>query len=136
MERKSIYFEGHLVVAAIRILEHRGGSPPALDQICELLKYSSEQAAYIIRRLGEDGIIKQVEGVFDGRWTVADHLKLEELPQDSAEPTQLDHALQKFQAEKNKMALKVEAIKEQQALKKKDLFAELEKKIKKDIAKK
>lgn len=136
MERKSIYFEGHLVVAAIRVLEHRIGSPPAMDQISELLRYSSEQTAYIIRRLGEEGIIRQVEGAFGGRWTVSEYLKLEELPQDFTEPTQLDHALQKFQAEKNRMALKVEAIKEQQALKKKDLFAEIEKKMKKDITKK
>ena len=135
MERKSIFFEGHLVVAAIRVLEHRNGSPPALDQISDLLGFSSEQTAYIIHRLNEESIIKQVEGAFDGRWTVADYIQLEELPQDSTEPTQLDHALQKFQAEKNKMAQKVEAIREQQALKKKDLFAEIEKKIKKDILK-
>ena len=75
------------------------------------------------------------KGAFAGRWTVAEHLKLEALPRESKEPTQLDHALQKFQAEKNKMAQKIEAIKEQQALKKKDLFAEIEKKIKKDISK-
>ena len=136
MERKSIFLEGHLVVAAIRILEYRNGSPPGMDQIAEMLGFSSEQISYLLRRLADESIIRQVEGAFEGRWTVADHLKLEELPKESKEPTQLDHALQKFQAEKNKMALKIEAIKEQQALKKKDLFAEIEKKIKKDVLKK
>lgn len=136
MERKSIFYEGHLFVAAIRILEHRNGAPPALDQICDLLGFGAEQSALVSRRLVEDGIIKQVEGAFDGRWTVEDYLKLEELPRDATEPTQLDHALKKFQSEKNKMAQKVESIKEQQALKKKDLFAEIEKKLKKDISKK
>ena len=107
-----------------------------MDQISKMLKYSSEQTAYIIRILEENGrILKKVEGAFEGRWTVDDFLKLEELPKDITEPTQLDSALQKFQAEKNKMAKKIEAIKEQQALKKKDLFAEIEKKLKKDIAK-
>jgi hypothetical protein len=136
MDKKSIFSEGHLFVAAIRILEHRHGAPPAMDQICEMLGFGAEQAALISRRLIDDGIVRQVEGAFDGRWTVADYLKLEELPRDLTEPTQLDHALKKFQSEKNKMALKVESIKEQQALKKKDLFAEIEKKLKKDIAKK
>ena len=130
MERKSIFFEGHLFVAAIRILEYRHGAPPSLEQIAHEITFSKEESALICRRLNEEGIIEQVEGAFAGRWTVADYLKLEQLPRDTAEPTQLDHALKKFQSEKNKMAKKVEAIKEQQALKKKDLFAEIEKKIK------
>lgn len=136
MERKSIFSEGHLVVAAIRILEFRNGSPPSSDQIGEMLGLSSEQTAYIIRRLNEASIIEQVKGAFGDRWTTADYLQLENLPRDTAEPTQLDNALEKFQSEKNKMAKKVEAIKEQQALKKKDLFAEIEQKLKKDISKK
>lgn len=136
MERKSIFNEGHLVVAAIRILEFRSGSPPSSDQIAEMLNMSAEQTAYIIRRLSEEGIIELVESAFGDRWTTADYLKLEDLSRDAAEPTQLDHALEKFQSEKNKMAQKVEAIKEQQAAKKKDLFAEIEQKLKKDISKK
>ena len=136
MKRKSIYAEGHLVVAAIRILEFRHGSPPTADQIAEMLGFLSEQNAYLIHRLNEEGIIQPVEGAFDDRWTLGEYLKLEDLPRDAAQPTQLDHALEKFQSEKNKMAQKVEAIKEQQALKKKDLFAEIEQKLKKDISKK
>lgn len=136
MERKSIFNEGHLVVAAIRIREFRSGSPPSSDQIAEMLNMSAEQTAYIIRRLSEEGIIELVESAFGDRWTTADYLKLEDLSRDAAEPTQLDHALEKFQSEKNKMAQKVEAIKEQQAAKKKDLFAEIEQKLKKDISKK
>lgn len=135
MERKSIFFEGHLVVAAIRILEFRSGSPPSSGQIGEMLGLSSEQTGYIIRRLNEASVIKQVESAFGDRWTTADYLQLENLPRDASEPTQLDHALEKFQSEKNKMAQKVEAIKEQQALKKKDLFAEIEQKLKKKIPK-
>lgn len=134
MANKSIFLEGHLLVAAIRVLEHRHGAPPTLDLIYEILGLGPEQAALICRRLLEEGIIRQVEGAFDGRWTVADYQKLETLPRDSTEPTQLDHALKRFQSEKNKMTLKVESIKEQQALKKKDLFAEIEKRLKKDIA--
>lgn len=136
MERKSIFQEGHLVVAAIRILEYRNSSPPSADQISGMLGLASEQTAYIIRRLSEEGIIELVESAFGDRWTTAEYLKLEDLPRDTDRPTQLDHALEKFQTEKNKMAQKVEAIKEQQAAKKKDLFAEIEQKLKKDISKK
>ena len=134
MDSKNPYNESHLFVAAIRILEHQNSAPPALAQISEALKISSEQAGLISRRLKEAGIIAQVEGAFDDRWVVADHLKLEEIPRE-VESSELDDALKKFQAERNKIAQKVESIKEQQALKKKELFAGLEKKLKKDLSK-
>ena len=135
MEDKHLYAQGHLFVAAIRVLEHLNGSPPGLSQICELIKFSPEQAGLVSRRLHEHGVVDQVAGPFGDRWTVADPLKLEELPRD-LEVTQLDNALKKFQSERDKMAQKVAEIKEQQAKKKKDLFADIEKKLKKDLGKK
>ena len=134
MEGKNQYQEGHLFVAAVRVLEHRHGAPPTVDQIAEMLKFSTEQTGWICRRLHQSGIIRLVEGAFGDRWGVEDHLKLEELPRDT-ESSQLDEALKQFKAEKNKIALKVESIKEQQAKKQKDLFSEIEKKLKKDLSK-
>lgn len=133
MESKSLYAEGHLLVAAIRILEHQLGAPPALAQIAGTLGISKEQTGLVIRRLHDAGVVAQVEGAFDDRWVVADHLKLEALPRD-VEATQLDSALKKFQAERGKMAQKIESIKEQQARKQKELFAGIEKKLKKDLS--
>ncbi len=133
MGSKSLYFEGHLFVAAIRILEHQNGAPPALAQIAKMLGVSSEQTGLISRRLCEAGIVDQVEGAYDNRWIVSDHLKLEGLPRD-AEASQLDSALKKFQSERNQMTQKIESIKQQQAQKQKDLFADIEKKLKKDLS--
>lgn len=132
MESKSLYTEGHLFVAAIRLLEHQSASPPALTQIAKMLHLSVEQAGMLCRRLHDAGIVAPVEGAFDDRWVVADHLKLEGLPRQT-EVSQLDGALKKFQLERNKMAQKVESIKEQQARKQKELFADIEKKLKKNL---
>jgi hypothetical protein len=134
MENKSLYHEGHLFVAAIRILERRHGAPPTLEQISEMVLFSNEQTGLISRRLRDAGIVEQVEGVFGDRWCIIDPVKLEELPKDQ-EVTQLDTALKKFQSERNKLAEKVENIKEMQAQKRKELFAGLEKKLKKDLSK-
>jgi DNA-binding Lrp family transcriptional regulator len=134
MEGKNQYQEGHLFVAAVRVLEHHHGAPPTLEQIAEMLKFSSEQTGWICRRLQEAGIVRVVEGAFGDRWGIEDHIKLEALPRDT-EPSQLDEALKQFKAEKNKIAQKVESIKEQQAKKQKDLFSEIEKKLKKDLNK-
>ena len=132
-EGKNPYHEGHLFVAAIRLLEHQKGTPPALKDISDLLGISAEQAGLISRRLEEDGIVKIVESAFGDRWGIEDHLKLEDLPK-TATVDQMDEALQQFKAEKSKMTQKIESIKEQQAQKQKDLFSELEKKLKKNLS--
>ncbi|RJQ66076.1 MAG: hypothetical protein C4519_26275 [Desulfobacteraceae bacterium] len=134
MEKKTLYNEGHLFVAAIRVLERRHGAPPTLEQISELVHFSTEQTGLISRRLRDAGIVEQVEGAYGDRWGIADHLKLEDLPRDM-DVTQLDTALKKFQSERNKLAQKVESIKGLQAQKRKDLFAGLEKKLKQDLSK-
>ncbi len=129
---KTSYQEGHLFVSAIRVLEHLHNAPPAIDQIADMLQLSAEQAGLISRRLQQSGIIKVVESAFGDRWGVDDHLKLEDLPQE-AEASQLDEALKQFKSEKDKLAQKVASIKEQQSKKQKDLFSEIEKKLKKSV---
>jgi hypothetical protein len=129
------YLEGHLFVAAIRIVEHQTGSPPELKEISKLLHFSNEQTGLISRRLQEAGIVKVVESAFGNRWGVADHLAIENLPKD-ATTSQMDEALKQFKAEKSKMDEKIESFKVQQAKKQKDLFSELEKQLKKDLSKK
>lgn len=135
MEGKNQYHEGHLVVAAIRILEHIHGAPPALDQVAAMLKFSPEKTGWIARRLQEAGIIRLVESAFGDRWGIEAHLKLEELPR-TEESNQMDQALKQFKADREKIAKEVESFKEQQAKKQRELFSELEKKLKKDLAKK
>jgi hypothetical protein len=134
MESKSLYMEGHLFVAAVRILEHRHKSPPALDQIAAILGFSPEQAGLISRRLEHNGIIELVESAHGDRWAVADHMQLEALPRES-DSSQLDDELKKFQAKRDKISKKVEDFKEQQAQKQKDLFSELQKQLKKELKK-
>lgn len=132
MKTRDPYTEGHVFVAAVRICEHRDDTPPSLQQIAELAGFAKDQASLLSRRLEEKGIIRTVDSAFGIRWAVADHLALEDLPR-SNQPSQLDQALQTFQKEKGKMAQKIESIQAQQARKKKDLFADIEKKLKKDL---
>lgn len=131
-ESRNPYQEGHLFVAAIRILEHQTGSPPALKEISQLLQFSNEQSGLISRRLQKAGIVKVVESAYGDRWGIDDHLAIEDLPKDET-TSQMDEALKQFKAEKSKMDEKIESIKGQQAKKQKDLFSELEKKLKKDL---
>ncbi|MDJ0784616.1 MAG: hypothetical protein QNJ22_21815 [Desulfosarcinaceae bacterium] len=134
MTEKSAYMEGHLIVAAIRIHDHRNDAPPGLAEICASLGLSREKGGQLLRRLEKLGIVKPVESAYGQRYAIGDHLKLEDLPR-STEPSKLDEEIQKFKTERNKMEKKVESIQSQQAQKQKDLFAEIEKKLKKNLNK-
>ena len=134
MTDKSAYAEGHLIVAAIRVHDHLHHSPPDLGEICSCLKLTPEKAGQMIRRLEKQGIIGAVESAYGQRYTITDHLKLEELSRD-AEPSKLDEEIQRFKNERSKMEKKVESIQSKQAQKQKDLFAEIEKKLKKNLNK-
>jgi hypothetical protein len=134
MDSKSLYNEGHLFVAAVRVLRHRKGVPPMLEQINELLGITTEQAGLVGRRLRDAGIVEEVQGAFGVRYEIKDYLKLEDLPRE-VDTSQLDDALKKFQSERHMISQKIESIKEQQAQKKKDLFAQIEKKLKKGVVK-
>ncbi len=130
MTAASFYEQGHLVVAAIRVLEHQKGVPPSVEDICGCLSLSSEQGNRICRRLQENGIVEVVEGAYGTKVFVRDHLLIEELPR-TGESSKIADEVKKFQESRKGMDEKIAAFKAQQEEKKKSLFADLDKKLKK-----
>ena len=76
------YHQGHLVVAATRVLEHRGEKPPTMEEIGQLLGISHEVVGAVARALAARGIVKIHMTPFDTRVEVADHTALEALPRE------------------------------------------------------
>jgi hypothetical protein len=116
----------------VRVLDHRDGAPPELTAVCQQLNFSDEKGSYLLNRLKELGIVDTVKSGFSDRIVVADHLAIEDLPR-NVEESRLEQELKKFQKGKNVMEEKVASIKAQQNRKKQDLFAEIEKKMKKKM---
>ena len=135
MKTNDLYTTAHLFVAAVRVLDHRDGAPPPVESVCELLNYSNEKGSYLLNRLKELGIVETVEGGFNDRIVVANHLAIEDLPRD-AEESRLEQELKKFRQGRNVMEEKVKGIKAQQDQKKQDLFADIEKRLKQKMEKK
>lgn len=137
MEEKSqdLYAAAHLFVSAIRVYEHQMNTPPTIDDISQILVMSIERSSYICRKLKELGVVDSVEVSYDNRLFVRDHLKIEEIPRE-ADGTELEAELQKFKESQKALTEKIETIQAQQAQKKKDLFAEMEKKLKQELDKK
>ena len=132
---KNLYTTAHLFVSAIRVWEYQNNTPPALEQISHMLAMSIERTNYICRKLKEMGIVDSVEGSFGNRLFIRDHLKIEEIPREDDE-SKLQEELKKFQESQKGLSQKIENIQAQQAQKKKNLFAEMEKKLKKELDKK
>lgn len=134
MDRQELdlYANAHLVVAAMRIIEHQSAAPASIEALCKALSFSLEQGHHICRKLAEMEIIGMVEGAYGIKLYIKDHLKIEEIPKGPVE-SKIEKELQKFQTAKKQISQKIESIKSEQAKKKQDLFAEIEQKLKKKL---
>jgi len=132
---KNLYTTAHLFVSAIRVWEYQNDTPPSLEEISHMLAMSIERTNYICRKLKEMGIIDSVEGSFGNRLFIRDHLKIEEIPREDDE-SKLEEELKKFKESQKGLSQKIETFQAKQAQKKKDLFAEMEKKLKQELDKK
>lgn len=129
------YSEAHLFVAAVRVLQHRGGCPATIEEVAELISLSVEMAHTICRRLGKLGIVETFADPFSLKVAVANHLAIEQLPKTVSEENSLAKELEKFQSEKKNVDEKVAALQAEMAKKRQDLFADIEAKFKKEMEK-
>ena len=134
MKNTDFYSEAHLVVAAIRIFEHSNAVPPSVDDVCKTLSFSLEQGNLICRKLNEIGIIDLVAGGYGTRLFIKDHLKIEEIPK-GEKGGKLEEELKKFQNAQKDFTRKIESLQAKQAKEQKNLFAEIENKLKEGLAK-
>ena len=132
MQDKDFYSDAHLVVAAIRILEHKNSAQPSIDEVCRTISFSLEQGNFIFRKLNKMNIINVVEDAFGTNLFIKNHLLLEEIPRGASED-KLEKELIKFQNTQKKIIQKIEVFHTEQEKKKKNLFAELEEKLKKNL---
>jgi hypothetical protein len=81
MEARASYEEGHLVVAAVRVLSHRAaGRPPTVEEIAEMLSLSREWAGVLVAALERADVVRTVTGPFETRVEIHRHQNLENLP--------------------------------------------------------
>jgi hypothetical protein len=125
----NLYKDAHLFVAAVRVIQHRRETPPAIEEVCDLIGLSKERGLFLLRRLVEEKIVETVLQNDIDRIFIKDHLKIE-LFQEMQETSNLDKALEAFQAKRGQMDKKVGAIRASQQKKQQDLFANLESKLK------
>ena len=99
MKKTDFYSNAHLVVAAIRIHDHQNAAFPTIHEVSRTLSFSMEQGNYICKKLIEMGIIEVVEGAYETRLFIKNHLQLEEIPRGPIE-SKIEKELQEFQTSK------------------------------------
>ena len=129
MDKKDLYDNCHLVVAAIRVLSHQTGFPPSVESLGTALSFSLEECHFLCRKLEKMGVIEIVEGAFGTKLFIKNHLALESIPTDQKD-TKLKDDIEKFINTKKDYTKEIESLKAEKEKKKKDLFAEIDEKLK------
>jgi DNA-binding transcriptional regulator GbsR (MarR family) len=123
-----IYSQAHLFVAATRVFEYLNNQPPSLRGLRDLLQVSEEELSRISRRLEEAGAIQIIMSGGEARFSLRDHLKIEEFPR-SMEAPRMEEEISLFKTKQESRLKEIE-----QSLSKKgdksSIFSELEKALK------
>lgn len=127
------YREAHLFVAAVRVLHHQKSGTPSVEDVCTLLNVSLESALAVFRRLQKNTIVELIEDPFSVRVEIADHQAIESLPRHTSEADGLSAELAQFMAKKKEMNKKVESIQAEMEKKRRELFSDIDEKLKKQL---
>jgi len=134
MQIDDLYNSAHLFIAAIRIWEYQHGTQPSANDVSHALSLSAEHGLFLCRKLKEMEIIDEVESTAGNRLFIKDHMRIEDIPQ-NVEDNQLADELKKFQDSQRNISSEITSFQAKQAKKKKDLFADMEKKLKAELDK-
>ena len=78
--------QAHLLVAAVRVLEHQLKRSPSVDEVANLLQQSREVTGHQVRTLEALAILRTIKSPFDLHVELLDHHKIEELPVEESGP--------------------------------------------------
>ncbi|HAO23494.1 MAG: hypothetical protein BWK80_05785 [Desulfobacteraceae bacterium IS3] len=131
MEDIDLYSKAQLVVAAIRILEYRKNDAPSVEALCEMLNLSSEQGHLLCKKFHDMEIIEVVKCPFGARLFIRNYLKIEEISRDK--DTSIQEEIEKFQNSRKDFKQKIESFQAEKAERQKTMFAEIEKKLKRNV---
>jgi len=134
MRTDDLYNSAHLFVAAIRVWEYHNGTQPSVDDVCASLSLSIEQGLFLCRKLKEMEIIDEVESAVGNRLFIKNHAGIEDIPQNVKENNIADE-LKKFQDAQKNISSEITSFQAKQTQKKKNLFADMEKKLKAELDK-
>jgi len=102
-EKLTLYEQGQVIAAAVRLHTHREGTPPTPEEIGETIGLHVEKVHHTLNKMEELGAVKVLTGAFGTKVMLADHLAIEELEGRDATPC-IDDEVAAFKAAQAKKA--------------------------------
>ncbi len=122
------------MVAALRLFLFKNQRPPSVRELSEAIDLSPEMGHYFCNRLSRLGVIEIVEGAFEERVYLKDHLKLEELPREER-LSSLEAEVLRHLEESERHQEELQRMQSSHQEKKKELFSDLERQLKEGLKK-
>lgn len=79
--RYTLYEEAQILLAGIRLFQHREDRLPSLKELAEFIQFSTESVHHLCNRLEKVGALERIRGAFDDRICLKDPLEAEALRQ-------------------------------------------------------
>lgn len=131
----NLYQKGHIVLAAIRIFEFNNEYAPDINDLeKQLNSVSQEDLEFVVRRLENLGVLNIISAAGARRIFIRDHVKLEEL-KEQEKISSMEEEVAKFMEQQCKLGEKVTKMQQEQKERKKDMYADMEKRLKEELAK-
>jgi DNA-binding Lrp family transcriptional regulator len=128
----TLYDEAQILLAGVRLFQHRERRLPSLKDLAEFTRFSPESVHHLCNRLEKIGALERIRGAFDDRICLKDPVKAESLRTVPDAPD-IAEDVKKWKEQKETKLKEVESRFTGDAAKqeKEDLFAEIEQKLQK-----
>ncbi len=128
----TLYEEAQILLAGVRLFQHREQRFPSLEELAEWIRFSVESVHHLCNRLEELGALERIRGAFDDRVCLKDPLRAESLRRAPDSPD-IGEDVKHWKEEREKKLKEVEEIfaDRREGKKKKAQFAAIEEKLRK-----
>lgn len=130
-EELTIYYQAHLVAAAVRLFVHQNKRQPVADDIAKTLSASLEKTHHLLHKMIEHDIIELVPSAYKEVIYLRDHTRIEELAEEGEGPSVIEKIKEVEEAKEEKITdIQKRFGPQYEDERKKDLFSQLQQKLK------
>lgn len=129
---RTLYEEAQILLAGVRLFQHREKRMPSLKELAEFINFSVESVHHLCGRLEGIGALERIRGAFEDRICLKDPLQAEALREIGGSPD-IGEDVKKWKEQRKSRLLEVEKrfSGDEERKEKEDLFAQIEQKLKK-----
>ena len=103
----TLYEDAQILLAGVRLFQHREERLPSLEELAEFTRFSVESVHHLCNRLEKIGALERIRGAFEDRISLKDPLKAETL-REVPDPPDIAEDVKKWKEQKETALKEVE----------------------------